>query len=543
MQQVPENIFSTDLLCFLSPNKFSTEEDKQATILLHKICIARLTDFHDSALIDDLQITDEEKDIVIANQWNESANCEIKARCLDILKRFVKKDKRQITANASDCYLDVYSKSEEVEYLVRAVTVRSIKMLNDDVFFQQIKGHINEKIHPFWLNKLIVALLKSYTTEQLSDLVPSINKWRNATIDAKDFQKERGYIEVLSNLKRIDKTEYHKQIAISFENEADETANNRQQNTYYPNLPDIYQSSYKEIFQIRDIEPNIFNRIKEKLLKEQKIFIEMLSECGVKSKMEVPEDFMRQIDEQTRDLSIKHLWDAIALLLSIPFPMADDIIKYMEICMKVSPMSSLFGRSQLNSKGNIVGTANCEVALKTEAHIYFRQSRQYALWSYSNLIKWSDIYLDSKLIYAFLQKNKPVFIEEDNLILWERGITAGFNKDFITASYILMPQLEHALHNIAEMHKGSITSLEAKRQEEPALRKILVMLRGIIEQETLFEIESFLQSGIDVNFRNSLLHGLLVPFEIDKYGIYLWWLCLKIYLCKDIYTKDKQQSK
>ena len=104
-----------------------------------------------------------------------------------------------------------------------------------------------------------------------------------------------------------------------------------------------------------------------------------------------------------------------------------------------------------------------------------------------------------------------------------------------------MPQLEHALHNIAEIHKGTITSLEAKRQEEPTLRKVLNMLKGIIEQEILFEIESFLQSGTDANFRNNLLHGLLSPFDIDKHGIYLWWLSLKIYFCENIYADDKQQ--
>ena len=105
-----------------------------------------------------------------------------------------------------------------------------------------------------------------------------------------------------------------------------------------------------------------------------------------------------------------------------------------------------------------------------------------------------------------------------------------------------MPQLEHALHNIAEIYNGTITSLEAKRQEEPTLRKVLIMLKGIIEEETLFEIESFLHSGSDANFRNNLLHGLLSPFEIDKHGIYLWWLSLKIYFCEDIYAKDKPQN-
>ena len=55
------------------------------------------------------------------------------------------------------------------------------------------------------------------------------------------------------------------------------------------------------------------------------------------------------------------------------------------------------------------------------------------------------------------------------------------------------------------------------------------MLQGVIEEEILYEIESFLNHGIDVNFRNNLSHGLLTPFEIEKYGIYLWWICLKLY--------------
>jgi len=92
-----------------------------------------------------------------------------------------------------------------------------------------------------------------------------------------------------------------------------------------------------------------------------------------------------------------------------------------------------------------------------------------------------------------------------------------------------MPQLEHTLHNIAEIKNGNITTLERKRQESPSLGAIFPMLQNIIKEEALFEIESFLQSGIDVNFRNNLLHGLLTPFEIEKYGVYLWWICLRIY--------------
>jgi hypothetical protein len=106
-----------------------------------------------------------------------------------------------------------------------------------------------------------------------------------------------------------------------------------------------------------------------------------------------------------------------------------------------------------------------------------------------------------------------------------------------------MPQLEQALHNIAEIRHGNITTLEKKRQESLTLAPILSKLENLIEDETLFEISSFLQSGIDVNFRNNLAHGLFTPFEIEKYGIYLLWICLKFYLDKSIIIDNFQNIK
>lgn len=538
---IPDNLQGTDLLSFLYPSHFSTDSEKKAAHLLHKICFASLTDFRPNNYIKDLKITDEEKDIIISQKWNESNNKEVKARCSDLLCNF-EKDKRKIVASTSDCYLDTYNEFGGVEFLIRAVTARNIKSLNDSHFLNRILTTKSENIHPHWLNKLVFALLKSYSVEQLNPILPIVKEQRNKSVTETDYRKERQYIDVLYSLKNINSDEYCKQMALSFENEADNIAANKQPYTFYPNLPDIYQDAYNTIFKIKDKEPQIHERIKTKLVEEKKIFIELLSLNGVKMEMDVSEDFKLHIDESTQKLTIKYLDDAITLLLSIPLPSVAEVEKYVGICRKASPMGSIFGHSQLNSKGYIVGKSDCEISLQTEAHIYCRQKRLYALWSYLHLIKWSNIDLHSDLMYAALQQNKPDFIDEDNLIIWEKGITAGFNKDFITASHILMPQLEHALHNIAEIHKGTITSLEKQRQEEPTLGKTLPMLDEVIEKETLFELKSFLVGGIDVNFRNNLLHGLFTPFEINKYGIYLWWLCLRVYFSKNIYIAHETKN-
>ncbi len=135
----------------------------------------------------------------------------------------------------------------------------------------------------------------------------------------------------------------------------------------------------------------------------------------------------------------------------------------------------------------------------------------------------------------------PYFLQnEDRLIFWVKGLISGFNKDFMTASHILIPQIEWALRNIAETYHGSLVKLEEERQEEATLGTILKQLGNVMHEEIRFEIESFLQSGIDVNFRNKLSHGLLSSFEVMQNGIFLWWLCMKLFFDIDRLVIDRR---
>jgi hypothetical protein len=534
--QIPGNLHDSTLLCFLHPNRFESEEEKQAANLLHKICATNLSDFRESNRIEELILTEKERDIILVNEWNKSENKEVKARCNDLLCRY-EIDKRKIKTETSNTYLSAYKEFGEVEFLIRAITIRDIKVINTDEFFQEILSLIHNKvIYPFWFNKLIDSLIKSYSIEKIKVLRNYIEEQRIKSISEKDFDKEREYIKALHTLKVFTKEELHKHNALSFENEADNITNNKKPDTFYPNLPDIYQNAYNEIFKIKKKEPLIFERIKEKLLKEKMVFMNMLSSFGVKIKFEVPESFVKDVEESIKHILISNFEDTIHIMLTIPFVSREEVNRYESLARKASPLfSSMFGSNHLDAKGNTIGAADPQTSLRTEAHVYNRQKRLYVIWTYVNLHHWSNISANEDFIFYYLKSQKPKFIEEDNLMLWARGITAGLNKDFITASHILMPQLEHTLHNIAEIKNGNITTLEKKRQESPTLGAILPKLKDVIKGEILFEIESFLQSGIDVNFRNNLSHGLFTPFEIDKYGIYLWWICLKLYFDKDIF--------
>lgn len=527
--EIPNDLHDSELLCFLHPNRFQTEDEKLAIGLLHKICMANLTDFRDSNQIKDLILTAEEREIVLLHDWNISENIEVRSRCNDVLCRF-EKDKRSIKEIASNNYLTAYKTFGEIEFLIRSITVRNIKIINTEDFLIEVVSVINEKFDsPFWIQKVVDSLKKSYSKEDLKKLCDYVKSEQKKSRDRGHYNEEREYIKAQYSLNIITKQEFHKYMALSFENEADITSNNKQPHTFYPNLGDDYQNAYNEIHQIKTQEPKIFERLKEKLLQEKRIFMEMLAFCGIKYKIEIPEDFVNSVEESLSTIIIHSFFDTIKLMLSVPFISTNEINAYESAVRKASYVSSMLGRNQLDTNGNIVGIADPQKSLRTEAHIYFRQKRLYAIQTYLNLHQWSNIKSEEELIYYFLNDKKPIYIENENLIFWAKGITMGLNKDFISASHILMPQLEHTLHNIAEIKNGNISTLERKRQESPSLGAIFPMLQNVIKEEVLFEIESFLQSGIDVNFRNNLLHGLLTPFEIEKYGVYLWWICLKIY--------------
>ncbi len=143
---------------------------------------------------------------------------------------------------------------------------------------------------------------------------------------------------------------------------------------------------------------------------------------------------------------------------------------------------------------------------------------------------WLDVLIDSPII-------RPSHARS-----WIRGLDAGLRGDFITSSYVLVPQIEHALRLIVES-AGVLPewiSPDGVQQykllsailEEPALKEIL-------GEGLHFEIDAlFTKEG--QNFRNLLLHGLLSDVAAASVeGAYVWYLALRIILTP-IIVKEKE---
>lgn len=289
---VPKDLHDSKLLCFLHPNRFETKEEKQAIELLHKICMTNLTDFHESNQIKDLILTKEEQKFVLFHEWNNSENIEVQSRCNDVLCR-LEKDKRSIKVKTSNNYLVAYQLFGNIEFLIRSITVRDIKILNTDDFLKDIISAINDKFsHPFWIQKVVNSIKKSYPIEKLEELCNYIERQKNRLING-NYSEKREYIKAQYSLKVISEQVFHKEMALCFEGEADAIISDKKPNTFYLNLVDLYQSAYNEIFQIKKQAPEEFERIKDKLLQEKSNFMKMLSLYGIKTQMELSDDFIK----------------------------------------------------------------------------------------------------------------------------------------------------------------------------------------------------------------------------------------------------------
>lgn len=398
--------------------------------------------------------------------------------------------------------------------------------------------------YPFWLANIIKALLKSYSIEKLSNIKQQVADCIEIKRYSKEYQSERDYIDVFYLLGEIGKQENHKLKALSFELEADDIWDNRVINTFYPTLPDIYQKAYQEINEIKQCEPELAQRIKEKLINANKYFIEILSTVGLRYEIPFPEEEKIKIQKWIANEKWESSIDLLFFLINIPFASKENVAGYINVCTKASVISSMWGNNKLDNKGNTIGVDNAENSLRTEGHIYYRQKILFAIWSCLEKATSMNLHMEEEILFYMMRNNIPFFInDEDRLAFWFKGFIAGFNKDFMTASHILVPQVEYALRNIIEEYQGSLVKLEAEKQEEATLGTVLKSLENVFKDEIWFEIWSFLQSGIDVNFRNRLSHGLFSSFEITQSGVYLWWLSIKLFFnINDILGHKKEIS-
>ncbi len=296
----------------------------------------------------------------------------------------------------------------------------------------------------------------------------------------------------------------------------------------------IYVEALKEIKGII-VDDEFKNRLQQKIRAEQRIYVETLGKIGVSSQSQL------NISELVANLNVIDFKSGFTNMLQFPIIESDVLKSINDRLDKKFFYRQFFGKSvHITNKGTVSGISDIEDHDLIFLRNHFRD-RVIATIKEIKYIMDFDRLIPKDLIAEMVVRCESSFIPKDREHLFIEGIYCGFENNFILAAHLLIPQIENSLKHIIELNGRNATKLAEEIQNDNTLGSILgteengKMLDGICDRNLLLELNSFLVDGNSINFRNRICHGLISPFEIDYYGIYVWWLVLKMTKQTEIY--------
>ena len=109
---------------------------------------------------------------------------------------------------------------------------------------------------------------------------------------------------------------------------------------------------------------------------------------------------------------------------------------------------------------------------------------------------------------------------------------AGFQLDFLSAIYLLAPQVEHIIRTYLKNNfdVDTMTTIDGE-QSEKGLSTLMKddVINQAFDANFAFEIKTLFCEKTGPNLRNNVAHGLLSDDRAESdFVIYAWWLALKI---------------
>ena len=519
--KIPSELFSFELLKWVCSTTEISKENPELGDALRHLCSPNIWDFSKQ------KFTDKERELY--NEFNlcNSGNIEIAARANDVLRN-LDKDRRHKSRQASDLYLQLFDTTNNNGYLLRSIEVRSIKEICDKKYFDSVIERIL-RLSPSVILLCLKAFHGSYRN-QLREQGVLLEKIYNHFINTNSFREARLLVDSLVYIKALNSEDANYRRALLYEQEADYNEANRDDNTFLYQTHIQYNSAYQIIGQLKKQYPEDVKRIKRKLISANLEHASILQLAGIRETYNVADDLIEDINKDCERIPITNIYEAIGLLLAIPFIQEERVKHIITMSHRFAPITSIAKVLQIDSKGNVIGNAEADDGLRTKEHIRFRLSILYAIHKFLQTImeRQIDTSYDKCLEYLFTYR--PNYLTEDVVVLFAKGFSCVFEGEVIAGVHILVPALEALLRQKAEAIHGSLKKYENERNDDALLDGVLRALEKDFDNyEEWYELKSFLTMGIDVNYRNRLMHGLMPIPDMYNQGIYLFWLCLKMY--------------
>lgn len=544
MIQVPDNIYEHELTYWCLTEQRREDigvEDRKALSFLERISKAQMVERNrgeEYPFIDVMKLSPEEYALIEQNHLKESENIQVKAYCQDLWAR-QEKDKREIKRAASDAYLELYGVVHTPWYVVRSVEVRFFQKGCDNEYLDKVIK-ICPQIHGSWL-KYVSRKLAKDCKDNIDGYIATLEGTITSLEGKHNWHDAVDVLDALYALKKMPREQYHLRRALLYEEEFDYRMATQTKTTYNMKLDSI-QEAHTEISKIKDKHPELYNQIRTKMIEEQKAFAELLNVFGAKITDTIPQELVANVEQNLKTEPMDSAVKLICTVRTIQFPTLGNVKKLSTALVKSTPMLYMsFGNSvALGENGQTIGKADREESIKITAHKRLRNRIHYIVKCLiMDYIK-RDLPLDEKTLGdELMEACKVSYIEESRKVLWAKGIIEGCSGDIITASHILMPQIERALVVKAQQYCGDLTNYEREQHDQIPLERALTELKPHVKGILYDELRFFLNHGADVNFRNKFAHGLMDPSYMVEEGIYLWWIAVKLFFCEQELFKKK----
>ncbi|EFK36166.1 Uncharacterised protein [Chryseobacterium gleum] len=459
-------------------------------------------------------------------------NKEVLARWFDVMLTLNKKNIRAYIKLAHESYMEVYAATSEIYYMIRSLAlVKYAKSFFNDEFeeiFEKVKYTFIECSSAYYQQLILIELSSIYGQNKCQDEFSEYIELKiNHFGKTKDFRSARFCIRSLQLIGILDKNQCNIRMAENYEAEGDQYVSEMEPNTYYPTISAVYLKGFRLIASTNGCQ-ELHNRLQRKVAKLQLEDFRTIQAGGIRL---IPEIDMASIHNNVLKLNLSTSSLAYHTLLELPM-ISNSIVEELAKSDRKSAMglASFFSEQvKISQKGAQVASEDIAESYSSNARTYLREK----LMAYIYFVKGTlDGYIDMNhaMVTRLLIESKSPFVPEDRLHIYSLGITAGFQNDFVTAAHLLIPQLENSLRHLAATNDIIVTTYEKRFHLENLLGGLIAKIRPLANDDIIEELDSFLVHNSNVNFRNELLHGLMETTLVHKYGLYAWWLCLKLIL-------------
>ncbi len=472
---------------------------------------------------------------------------ELRARIADVL--WLRKRDFRIAELAVSAYLESAKVLEDPEQWVstnqrieRALQI-AVRLGKNTGSYAAVIDHIENVLNtyngedPLYLSAKMMRMLQERKAGDPAKYAALAEKLALSAEVSRDWRRAEEYWEIKAQWHRMNKDE-----------EQDRDARVRAAETHVQDAEDalkreppshLHAAAFMQraIVAFRRIEGTRerVRELHERLLEYQKRSTSELA--GISSSADVSELVRRSVD----GVKGKSLQDALLSLAMLGSPPRADelranVIRDREKYIFHRIMPNVY----MNAMGRVVARQPLDEDEAVMADMYQRASLTRSLHAQAvveparqQVISEHYVRLDD---FVPLVSNNP-FIPPQRMEIIARGLYAGLQGDFLSATHFLIPQLEASVRYILYQLRVITSGLDDEGiQDEYNLNRLLsaseysAPLATVIGDDLVFDLRGLLVERFGSNLRNEMAHGLLnLNAFYSTSACYLWWIVLRFY--------------